>query len=131
MSVKAEGIEAFQQSVVDAAHTAVSNLRGSAFFINFLSSVTPQTDDHPFSDIPFMPDLGIIASDDPVAADWASYQMITAGPAIPGSIAESLGVLGKGDDKILAITGISPEGWLAYAEEIQLGTRECELLTGE
>ncbi len=131
MSVKPEGIEPFQESVVDAAHTALKNLRGSAFFLNFLSSVTPQTDDYPFSDIPFIPDLGVLASEDPVALDWASYQMITASPGIPGSLAEGMGVLEKGDDKIKAITGISPDSWLAYAERMTLGTRECELLAGE
>ena len=115
--------------MVDAAHTARENLRGDAFFVNLLSSVTPQTDDYPYSDIPFIPDLGLLASEDPVALDWASYQMICASPGIPGSIVESLGVLGKGDDKIAAITGIDPERWIAYAERIQLGNRECELLT--
>ncbi len=131
MSVKPEGIGPFQECVVDAAHTARNNLRGTAFFLNFLSSVTPQTDDYPFSDIPFIPDLGVLASEDPVALDWASYQMITGSPGIPGSIAESLGVLGKGDNKIKAITGVSPDSWLEYAERMALGTRECELLTSD
>jgi uncharacterized protein len=131
ISVKPAGIEGFQDSVVDAAHTVRENLRGAAFYVNFLSSVTPQTDDYPYSDIPFIPDLGFLASEDPVAVDWASYQMITGSPGIPGSIAESLAVLGKGDDKIEAITGINPERWLAYAERIKLGSRECELLTAQ
>jgi uncharacterized Fe-S center protein len=129
MSVKPEGIPIFQESVVEAAHTAMDNLRGSAFFINFLTSVTPQTNDHPFSDIPFIPDLGILASEDPVAVDWATYQMITGSPGVPGSIAENLGVLGKGQDKVKAITGIDPEYWIEYAEQMNLGFRNCEFLS--
>jgi len=131
MSIAPEGIPIYQESVVEAALTARQNLRGSAFFINFLGSVTPQTDDYPFSDIPFIPDMGILASEDPVALDWATYQMIISAPGIPGSIAEQLGVLGKGQDKIKAITGIDPEGWVAYAEEMNLGNRACEFLSNE
>ncbi len=129
MSIKPEGIPIYQESVVEAARTATDNQRGSAFFINFLSSVTPQTNDHPFSDIPFIPDLGILASEDPVAVDWASYQMITSSPGVPGSIAEQLGVLGKGQDKVKAITGIEPEHWIEYAEQMKLGSRSCEFLS--
>jgi len=129
MSIKPEGIEPFQEAVVEAAHTALHNLRGSAFFINFLSSVTPQTDDYPFSDVPFIPDLGILASSDPVALDWATYQMITRSPGVPGSVAESMNVLGKGDNKIMAITGAGPEHWIEYAMNMGLGGTQCELFT--
>ncbi|MBI5250588.1 MAG: DUF362 domain-containing protein [Desulfomonile tiedjei] len=129
MSIKPEGIPVYQESVVEAACTATDNLRGSAFFINFLSSVTPQTDDHPFSDIPFVPDLGILASEDPVAVDWATYQIISSGPGVPGSVAEQFGVLHKGEDKIKAISGIDPESWIQYAEQMNLGSRDCEFLS--
>jgi uncharacterized protein len=131
MSVNPEGIPSYQESVVEAACTARDNLRGSAFFINFLSSVTPQSDDYPFSDIPFVPDLGILASEDPVAVDWAAFQMITAAPGVPGSIAEQLEVLGKGQDKIAAITGMNIEDWIGYAQELDLGSTDCELLSND
>jgi len=131
MSIAPEGVPVYQESVVEAALTAKQNLRGSAFFVNYLTSVSPQMDDYPFSDIPFVPDLGILASEDPVALDWATYQMITSAPGVPGSIADELGVLGKGQDKIKAITGIDPEGWITYAEELKLGNRACEFLTNE
>ncbi len=131
MSINPDGIPIYQESVVEAARTARDNLRGSAFYISFLSSVTPQTDDHPFSDIPFVPDLGILASEDPVALDWATYQMITSAPGTPGSIVEQLGALGKGQDKITAITGIDPEAWIGYAEQLNLGSTNCEFLSNE
>ncbi|HLA82062.1 MAG: hypothetical protein A2V77_09345 [Anaeromyxobacter sp. RBG_16_69_14] len=127
--IQPEGIPDFQEVVVEAAHTVHGKLRGGAFYINFLRSVTPQTDEYPFSDIPFVPDLGIIASDDPVAADWATAQMILRSPGIPGSIAQDLDVLEKGQDKLRAITGQTPEHMLAYAEEMKLGSRTFELLT--
>jgi len=129
MSVKPDGIQAFQECVVEAAHTVIQNMRGGAVFLNFLSSVTPQTDEYPFSDIPFIPDLGILASEDPVAVDWVTYQMINRSPGVSGSIAETLNVLEKGQDKLQAVTGQSPANWLQYAETMNLGSRECEFLS--
>jgi len=126
MKVKPEGIPIFQESVVEAAYTARKNIKRGVFFINFLVSVTPQTDEYPFSDLPFVPDLGILASEDPVAVDWASYQMIIRSPGLPGSVVEDLNVLGKGQDKIKAITGVDTAHLMEYAEERNLGSRECE-----
>jgi uncharacterized protein len=125
-----EGIPEFQKCVVDAAQTVLKHLRGHAFFINFLSSVTPQPDDYPFSDIPFIPDLGIIASEDPVAADLATYQLTIRAPGVPGSIAQNLDILEKGQDKIKAITGQTPIEMLDYAEQMKLGSRSFEFLPG-
>jgi uncharacterized protein len=127
--IQPEGIPEFQESLVEAAHTVRGKMRGGAFYINFLRSVTPQSDEYPYSDIPFVPDLGIIASSDPVAADWATAQMIIRSPGIPGSIAQNLDVLEKGTDKLKAITGQTPDRMLAYAEEMKLGSREFDFLT--
>jgi uncharacterized Fe-S center protein len=129
MQLAPESIEIFQKCLVEAAHTAQSNLRGGAFYVNFLQAVTPQPDDCPYSDIPFLPDLGILASDDPVALDWVTYMMTVRAPGVPGSIAEDLQVLEKGQDKIKAITGVDPAAMLQYAEQLQLGQRQCEFLT--
>jgi len=128
MGIKPEGIPVFQESAVEAAKVVRDNLRGKAFFVNFLSSVTPQSDDYPFSDVPFIPDLGILASADPVALDLVTYQMIVRSPGVPGSIADELNILEKGTDKVAAITGLTPEPMLEYAENIKLGSRECEFL---
>ena len=130
IGIQPEGISEYQKCVVDSAHTVKKHLTGQAFFINFLTSVTPQSDDYPFSDIPFIPDLGIIASEDPVAVDLATYQMIVRSPGIPGSIAQDLDVLEKGQDKIRAITGQTPVEMLDYAEKMQLGSKDFEFLSG-
>ena len=131
MSIKPEGVAVYQESIGEAAQVALSNLRGKAFYINFLSSVTPQSDDYPFSDIPFIPDMGILASSDPVALDWVTYQMVLRSPGVPGSIAQDLNCLEKGDDKFLAITGLTPVHMLEYAESLKVGGKECEFLISE
>jgi uncharacterized Fe-S center protein len=116
--------------VVDAALAVRNHIRGQAFFVNFLSSVTPQSDDYPFSDIPFVPDLGILASEDPVALDLATYQMIVQSPGVPGSIAADKGVLDKGLDKVKAITGTTMDAMIKQAEAAGLGSRDFEFLRG-
>ncbi|OFW63270.1 MAG: hypothetical protein A2Y74_04785 [Actinobacteria bacterium RBG_13_63_9] len=126
--IQPEGIPDFQESVVEAAHTVLGKLRGGAFYINFLKSVTAQSDEYPYSDNPFVPDLGIIASSDPVAADWATAQMIIRSPGLPGSIAQNLNLLEKGADKLKGITGQTPDRLLAYAEEMKLGSRTFDFL---
>ena len=93
ISIDEGGVQEFQESVVEAAHTAREHMREAPFFINFLTSVTPQTDEYPYSDVPFIPDLGILASDDPAALDWATYQMIVRSPGLPGSVAQDLKVM--------------------------------------
>ncbi len=123
-----DGVPEYQESVVEAAHTAKAHMREAPFFINILSSVTPQSDEYPYSDVPFVPDLGILASDDPAAVDWATYRMIVASPGLPGSIAQDLNVLEKGQDKLKAITGRSPARMIEYAEKMGLGTRDFEML---
>jgi uncharacterized protein len=127
--IASESMPVFQECVVEAAHTVFNKLRGKAFFVNFLQSVTPQPDEYPYCDAPFIPDLGIIASDDPVAADWATYQMIVQSPGLPGSVAQNLNVLAKGQDKLKAITGQTPERMLAYAEQMALGNRLFKFLS--
>ena len=129
--IEPDGIPAFQECVVEAGRTVMDKLRGKAVFINLLQSVTPQPDEYPYGDIPFIPDLGMIASNDPVAADWATHQMIVQAPGIPGSIAQNLDVLDKGKDKLRAITGRTPEPMLAYAEELALGSRKFQFYSGE
>lgn len=129
INIEAEGIKEYQETVAEAANAVYSKLRGTAFFINFIKSVTPQTDEYPYSDVPFIPDLGIVASADPVALDWATTQMIIQSPGIPGSVAQDLDVMDKGQDKLKAITGQTPDRMIAHAEKMKLGSRKFELLT--
>ena len=44
--------------------------------MNFLIRITPDCDCFPFSDTPIVPDIGILASRDPVAIDAASFDLV-------------------------------------------------------
>ena len=77
-------------------------------YINMAYDVTPHCDCAPYGDTPIVPDIGILASRDPVAIDKCTIDMINASPGIPGSTAEELGVLGRGDDKLTALKDYKP-----------------------
>lgn len=56
-----------------------------AFHINFIINVSPDCDCWDTNDYPLVPDIGIAASFDPVALDYACAEMVMAAPALPGS----------------------------------------------
>lgn len=99
------------------------------FHINFLIAVSPECDCWGHNDAPIVPDLGIMASFDPVALDKASADMVNAAPALPNCCLtdhfnhddcchkEKFGLMHPDTDWL--------EG-LRYAEEIGLGRLDYE-----
>jgi len=88
--------------------------------------VSPACDCYNHNDTPVVADIGILASNDPVALDQACADLVVAAPGLPGS---ALGdELAPGSDKFKTLY---PEvDWrlqLAYAEKIGLGSRSYEL----
>jgi len=81
-----------------------------------------------WSDLPIVPDLGIVASKDPVAIDQSSVDLVNQAPGIPGSKAEEVGALKPGVDKFLAINGVSPSVHLEAIEKLGVGSRNYTLV---
>jgi hypothetical protein len=107
------------------------------FYINFAIDVSPQCDCSGASDIPIVPDIGVLASKDPVALDQACVDLIHKAPAAPYSIAAEMG-LGEGAEKFSYIYGKPGDdpnpSWdfqLEAAEKNGLGTRQYELINLE
>ena len=107
-------------SVLDKAAT------GRICYLNFVINVTQQCDCAGWSDPAIVPDLGILASTDPVAIDQASFDLVKNAP--------SLMKLGEhashshGYDKFQALhPRTSGYHQIEYAESIGMGTREYEL----
>ena len=79
------------------------------------------------NDAPLVPDVGIAASNDPVALDHACAELVNAAPILPGSALDGVDV--KGD----VFTTMHPSTrWrdaIAEGERIKLGTSEYELLS--
>jgi uncharacterized Fe-S center protein len=122
-----ETIPTFQKKMVEYACGAVQKKKGRVLCLNFLTQISPACDCNSRSDTPIVNDIGILSSEDPVAIDQASVDLVN------GEAGNRSSKLSKnwnpGEDKF---RGVYPEvDWsiqLAYGEEIGLGTREYELI---
>ena len=122
-----ETIPIFQKKMVEHAYGAVQKKKGRVLHLNFLTQISPACDCCGYSDTPIVNDIGILSSEDPVAIDQASVDLVN------GEAGNRSSKLSKnwnpGEDKFRAVY---PEvDWniqLAYGEEIGLGTREYELI---
>ncbi len=117
-----------QERMVEFALGAVSSKsKGKIGFINFVMNVAPDCDCHSWNDAPIVPDVGIIASMDPVALDQASLDLVNRQTGLVGTKLNSN--FSAGQDKFSGIRrDIDHTVQLSYAEEIGLGTRMYELI---
>ncbi len=122
-----ETIPVFQKKIVEHAYGALQNKKGKALYLNFLTQISPACDCCGYSDRPIVPDVGILSSEDPVAIDQASADLVNQSEGNPGS--KLPGAWKSGEDKFRALyPAVDWSIQLAYAEEIGLGTREYELI---
>lgn len=107
------------------------------FHISFIMNVSPECDCWAHNDAAIVPDLGILASTDPVALDQACVDMVNAAPVLTtGSMLLDKLVdadfSDKGEctcDKFVKLhPNINWEAGLDYAHEIGIGTREYTLI---
>ena len=102
-----------QEKIVEYAAAVLKGKK--AGYINFLNHISKNCDCFGFmKNPPMMQDIGIIAGNDPVAVDQASYDMVNK-------------VYGKNFCKDMH-SGLNPEVQLAYAEKIGLGSRKYKLV---
>jgi uncharacterized Fe-S center protein len=117
----------FIERMMEYAMGAFQSKKGRIGFYNLLLSVTPDCDCVPWSDAPIVPDIGILASTDPVAIDAASLDLVNSGIGLPRTLLTH--GHGKGEDKF---RGVWPhtdgEQQLRYAEHLGLGTRRYRLV---
>ncbi len=103
----------FTEKMVEYAYSAVKNKKGKVIYLNFLLNITPDCDCVPWSDASIVPDIGILASTDPVAIDKASLDLINKG----------------GADKFKTLRKETlGEIQINYGDEIGLGNKEYELI---
>jgi uncharacterized Fe-S center protein len=114
-----------QEKIVEYAKGALAGKDGKAAFFNFLLNVTPDCDCWHFSEAPIVPDVGILASTDPVAIEQASVDLVARARPLDERVA------GEDGDKFAKLTGVDGTPMLAYAERLGLGSREYELIHAE
>jgi uncharacterized protein len=118
--------DALQEKIVEHVAGAIAEKEGKVVYLSFVTNVSPDCDCWSFSDAPVVADIGVLASNDPVAIDQAAYDLVVAAHGLPGGRGEGLG---SGSDKFAEITGVDGTIAMAYAEEMGLGTRAYRLLT--
>jgi len=122
-----EAAPAFQRKMVEYALGALKNKGERVAFVSFITQVSPYCDCYGYSDAPIVGDVGILASDDPVAIDQASVDLVNAQPGNP--FCPHTKNLPPGTDKFRAVhREVDWEVQLAYGEEMGLGRREYELV---
>lgn len=126
--IKTDDALAFQRRVAESAAAIIKTLHKKVIYLNFLVDIVPQYYCFDWADVPFVPDIGILASIDPVAIDALSMDLIKWTPGIPGSIAEEAKALQKGIEKFSALTGVNPSMMFSHAESLGLGSKDYEVL---
>ncbi len=115
-----------QEKLAEYAYGIVKPKKGRIWYFNFLIDITPECDCYTFSDSPLVPDIGILASRDPVSIDYASFELVRESISNPRSKAEGAGA---GEDKFsISYPGTDPEPMFEMAEKIGLGERKYELI---
>jgi len=120
-------IPEFMERMVEYAYGAVQGKEGKVGYMNFLIRITPDCDCFPFSDAPIVPDIGILASEDPVAIDAASFDLVNQQQGYSDSLLTANH--NKGGDKFRGVHE-QTDGYrqVRYAEEIGLGKSSYEII---
>ena len=117
----------FLERMTEYALGAVRGKQGRVGFFNFLLNITPDCDCVPWSDAPIVPDIGILASCDPVAIDQASFDLVNRQHGLTNSLLQKNRL--PGEDKFLGLWE-STRGDIQteYAEKMGLGSRDYRLI---
>jgi len=117
----------FLERMVEYACGAVKGKENKTGYMNFLTHITPDCDCVPWSDAVIVPDIGILASRDPVAIDAASFDLVNGEKGNRGS--QLRGNYQRGGDKFRGIRkNTDSVRQIQYGEEVGLGHGEYEII---
>lgn len=120
--------ELFMKSMSEAAKAVLSTFRpNKVIYINFLTDIQPECDCMPAADVPVIQDIGILISDDIVAVEQASIDMLQKEKPLPSSLAEDENIK-EGDDILLGLHKKPYELQVQEAEKLGMGSRNYELV---
>jgi len=121
-----QAIPVFMENMVEYTAGVLKGKKDASVFLNFITNVSPACDCYGHSDAPIVPDIGIVASNDPVAIDQASADLVNQTQGREGSALTKN--FKPGEDKFRAIyPNVDWEIQLDYAEKTGLGTRNYQL----
>jgi uncharacterized protein len=119
--------EVFMRAVAEGANAILKTFEpGRVVYINFLLEMQPECDCMPLADPPIAQDQGILISDDPVAIDTATLDILSKVNPLPDSRASGL-ILKEGWDILSLLHKKDGRLQIAAAEKLGLGNSEYEL----
>jgi uncharacterized Fe-S center protein len=77
--------EEFLETMCEYAYAVDHYFKERAFYVNFAMNITPDCDCWPANDMPIVSDVGILASNAPLALDRATLDLIQKAPVNPNS----------------------------------------------
>ncbi len=122
-----ESASILQEKMVEHAKGALTGKDDSCLFISFITQVSPECDCYGHTDAPIVPDIGIVASTDPVAVDQASADLVNGARGYSENTALKSGAEPGGDKFRGVHEDVDWEVQLLYAEEAGLGKRDYKL----
>jgi len=125
-------VREFQDGLAEAAKAVIKTFKpGKILYINFLMDMSPECDCMPSQDTPVVQDQGILMSDDVVAIEQASYDLIGKGRPLPQSVAEDMHV--KPGEHVLERVNPGKDAPAAIKKMAQyrLGSRRYRLVSVE
>jgi uncharacterized Fe-S center protein len=113
---------ATMEKTAEYAAAVLAGKGGKVVYLSFLTSITPDCDCCDWSDAPIVPDIGYLASDDPVAIDQASLDLVNRFEGFD----DRYPVPASGD-RFRAIHDVDGTAILVHGESIGLGQRDYVL----
>ena len=119
----------FMRSLAEAAKAVLGTFEpNKVIFINFLTEIQPECDCMPVADVPVIQDGGIFISDDIVAVEQASIDLLKKSSPLPGSLARDKNIAEGAD----IFGGLHHKPYMIQVEEAErlgLGTRDYNIVT--
>ena len=118
----------FMRSLAESAKAVLSTFKkGKVIYVNFLTEIQPECDCMPTADVPVIQDQGILISDDIVAIEQASVDMLLKAPPLPQAATEEKAIA-KGEDILFRLSEKPYWIQIEEAERLGLGSREYEII---
>ncbi len=111
--------KALQEKIAEFAHGSLLDKYDKSIFFNFVMDVTPECDCPPWRKHPMVPDIGVVASKDPLAIDQASFDLVKKEEGVDHE---------SGTDKFWEAHEVDGTEQLKHGEKIGLGERDYELI---
>ena len=119
----------FQQVLAESTKAVLSTFKeNKVLYINFITDVQPECDCMPMADSPLVPDIGVLVSNDIVAVEKATLDLIGQAQIIQDSKAGDKGLV-SAENIFKQVTGKDPYLHVKAAAELGLGSWEYEIET--